>query len=53
MMTDKNNLKKIKKDLLEGFKKFPTSIMTLDAEEKIIAVEAVRDGDAIGIVSEK
>lgn len=53
MMTDKNNLKKIKKDLLEGFKKFPTSIMTLEAEEKIIAVEAVRDWDAIGIVSEK
>ena len=53
MMSDKNNLKKIKKELLEGFKKFPTSIMTLDAEEKIIAVEAVRDGNAIGIVSEK
>ena len=53
MMTDKNNLKKIKKDLLEGFKKFPTSIMTLEGNEKIIAVQAVRDGDAIGIISQK
>lgn len=53
MMTDKNNLKKIKKDLLEGFKKFPTTIMTLEGSEKIIAVQAVRDGDAIGILSQK
>ncbi len=53
MMTNKNNLKKIKKDLLEGFKKFPTSIMTLGDNEKIIAVQAVRDGDAIGILSQK
>ena len=53
MMTDKNNLKKIKKELLEGFKKFPTSIMTLETNEKIIAVQAVRDGDAIGILSQK
>jgi len=53
MMTDKNNLKKIKKDLLEGFKKFPTSIMTLADNENIIAVQAVRDGDAIGIISQK
>lgn len=53
MMTNKNNLKKIKKDLLEGFKKFPTSIMTLGDGEKIIAVQAVRDGDAIGILSQK
>ncbi len=53
MMTNKNNLKKIKKELLEGFKKFPTSIMTLGDGEKIIAVQAVRDGDAIGILSQK
>lgn len=53
MMTDKNSLKKIKKDMLLGFKKFPTMIMTLEGNEKIIAVQAVRDGDAIGIVSQK
>lgn len=53
MMTDKNNLKKIKKDMLLGFKKFPTSIMTLEGNEKIIAVQAVRNRDAIGILSQK
>lgn len=30
LMTDKNSLKKIKKDMLLGFKKFPTMIMTLE-----------------------
>lgn len=53
LMTDKNSLKKIKKDMLLGFKKFPTMIMTLEWNEKIIAVQAVRDHDAIGIVSQK
>jgi DNA gyrase subunit A len=53
MMTDKNSLKKIKKDMLLGFKKFPTTIMNLEGNEKIIAVQAVRDGDAIGIISQK
>lgn len=53
MMTNKNSLKKIKKELVEQFKKFPTTIMSLTDDENIIAVEAVRDGDAIGIVSEK
>lgn len=52
-MTDKNSLKKIKKDMLLGFKKFPTTIMNLEGNEKIIAVQAVRDGDAIGIISQK
>lgn len=53
MMTDKNSLKKIKKDMLLWFKKFPTTIMTLEGNEKIIAVQAVRDKDAIWIISQK
>lgn len=53
MLTNKNGLKKIKKELLESFRKFPTIIMNLADGEKVIAVEAIRDNDAIWIVSEK
>ncbi len=53
MLSSGNNLKKIKKDVLLGFKKFPTSIMSLKDKESIIAVAAVRDNDKIGVLSQK
>lgn len=52
-LSNQNNLKKIKKELLLSFKKFPTTVMTLADKEKIIAVEAVRDQDKIGVLSQK
>lgn len=52
-LSNQNNLKKIKKDVLLSFKKFPTTVMTLQDKEKIIAVEAVRDQDKIGVISQK
>ena len=52
-LTSHNNLKKIDKELLLSFKKFPTTVMNLSDKEKIIAVEAVRTGDKIGILSQR
>lgn len=52
-LSSHNKLKKIKKDVLLSFKKFPTTVMTLQDKEKIIAVEAVRDQDKIGVISQK
>jgi len=52
-MTDKNSLKKIKKELVLSFKKFPTKIMGLDEEEKILNVEAVSDRDHIGVITKQ
>ena len=52
-MTDKNSLKKIKKELVLSFKKFPTKIMGLDEGEKILNVEAVSDGDHIGVITKQ
>lgn len=40
-LTDKNNLKKIKKELLLKFKKFPTVVMNLDEGERLMSVEPV------------
>ncbi|MFA7284346.1 MAG: DNA topoisomerase (ATP-hydrolyzing) [Candidatus Absconditabacterales bacterium] len=51
MITNKNSLKKIKKDLLLGFKKFPTVIMNLEEGEHIINITPTNEGDAIGIIS--
>ncbi|MBO7505250.1 hypothetical protein J6T66_03810 [bacterium] len=44
-LTNQNNLKKIKKELVLSFKKFPTVIMNLGQGEKIVKVEAVNDSD--------
>jgi len=52
-MTDKNSLKKIKKELVLSFKKFPTKIMGLDEGEKILNVEAVSDRDHIGVITKQ
>ncbi len=50
-LTNQNNCKKIKKELVISFKKFPTVIMKLADKEKILSVEAVNDSDNIGIVT--
>lgn len=51
--TDQNNVKKIKKDLILKFKKFPTVVMGLGPKEKIIKVIAIKEGDKIGLVSQQ
>ena len=50
-LTDQNNIKKIDKNLVLSFKKFPTIIMNLQPKEKIVKVEAVNDSDNIGILT--
>lgn len=52
-LSNLNSVKKIKKELLLKFKKFPTICMGLDQGEKLIKVEAVREGEKIGVVSQK
>lgn len=50
-LTNQNNCKKINKELVLSFKKFPTVIMKLADKEKILWVEAVNDSDNIGILT--
>jgi DNA gyrase subunit A len=52
-LTNQNNIKKIDKNLVLSFKKFPTIIMNLQPKEKILSVEAVNDADNIGILSKQ
>lgn len=50
-LTDQNNIKKIDKNLILSFKKFPTMVMNLADKEKIVKVEAVNDGENLGIIT--
>ncbi len=50
-LTNQNNCKKIKKELVLSFKKFPTVIMKLAENEKILKVEAVNDTNNVGILT--
>jgi len=52
-MTNKNNIKKIKKDLVLSFKKFPTKIMNLEAGEKIVKVLPVKEWDTLWVITKK
>ena len=52
-LTKDNNIKKINKDLILKFKKFPTIIMKLETKEKIAAVLPVSDWDNIAVVTEQ
>jgi len=52
-LTKDNNIKKINKDLILKFKKFPTIVMKLEPKEKIAAVLPVSDWDNIAIVTEQ
>ena len=52
-LTKNNSIKKINKDLILKFRKFPTIVMKLEAKEKIASVLAVSDGDNIAVVTEQ
>ncbi|GHV24706.1 hypothetical protein FACS1894176_01610 [Bacteroidia bacterium] len=52
-LTNQNNIKKIDKNLVLSFKKFPTVIMNLQPKEKILSVEAVSDSNNIGILTKQ
>ena len=52
-LTNQNNLKKIKKELVLSFKKFPTVIMNLGQGEKIVKVEAVNDSDNLWVITKQ
>lgn len=52
-VTNKNNIKKVKKELLLKFRKFPTTIMWLEHKEKIIKVLPVKEEDKIWVISEQ
>lgn len=51
LITNQNSLKKIGKDLLLKFKKFPTVIMNLADGEEIISVVPVKKWDHVWVVS--
>jgi DNA gyrase subunit A len=51
MLTNRNNIKKVKKSLISSFKKFPTIVMNLDAGEHIIRVIPIKIGQKIWIIS--
>ncbi len=54
LMTSDNNIKKIDKNLVLSFKKFPTSIINLPGKnEKILNVLPVSDTDTIGITTKQ
>jgi len=52
-LTNRNNLKKIRKELLLNFKKFPTVCMSLGEGEVIVAVRPVVEGDRLVVVTKK
>ena len=52
-LTNQNSIKKIKKELVLSFKKFPTVIMKLADKEKILSVEAVNENNNIGIITKQ
>lgn len=52
IVTNKNNIKKVSKDLLTSLKKFPTIIMGLEKNEIILKVAPIKKDEKIGIVSE-
>ena len=52
-LTKENNIKKMNKELILKFKKFPTTVMKLAPKEKIAKVLPVSDGDNIATVTEQ
>lgn len=49
--TNQNSVKKIKKDLVLSFKKFPTIVMNLAHKEKITSIVRTKPGDDVGILT--
>ena len=52
-LTKENNIKKINKELILKFRKFPTVVMKLEPKEKIATVLPVSDWDNIATVTEQ
>ena len=52
-LTNQNSIKKIEKELVLSFKKFPTTIMGLEKGEKILKVLPVSDWENIGVLSQQ
>ncbi len=52
-LTNKNSIKKAKKELVLSFKKFPTTIMKLEDKEKILDVSPVNDKDDLCIITKQ
>ena len=50
-LTNHNNIKKTKKELVLSFKKFPTTIMKLDVGEKIVKVLPVSEQDNVFVMT--
>lgn len=53
MITNHNTLKKIDKELLLSFRKFPTIVMGLEAGEKIIKVLPIKNNHQIGVITQQ
>jgi len=51
LLTDQNNVKKIKKELVLSFKKFPTTIMKLAGKEKILSILAVSENEHLWVIT--
>lgn len=52
MITNKNTMKKIDKELLLSFRKFPTIVMGLEEWETIIKVLPIKKSDQIGVITQ-
>lgn len=52
ILTNQNTIKKVTKQMLFKLKKFPTVIMSLEQDERIIKVVAVKEWDSLGVISE-
>lgn len=50
-LTNLNSCKKIKKELLNSFRKFPTVVMNLWSKEQLIGVEPVKTWEHIGVIT--
>lgn len=51
--TSNNNIKKINKELVLKFKKFPTIVMNLDRKETILSIIRTKPWDHVGIVTKQ
>ncbi|UFX82592.1 DNA gyrase/topoisomerase IV subunit A [Candidatus Absconditicoccus praedator] len=53
LLTDKNNIKKVSKELIDKLKKTPTKIMGLGNGESIIKIQKIKENDNVGILSQE
>lgn len=53
LLTDKNNIKKVSKELIDKLKKTPTKIMWLWNWESIIKIQKIKENDNVWILSQE